>query len=536
MKLLIVDDEEDVRNGIRGMIDWQANGIEVCGEAEDGERALHYASLLQPDILLMDIRMPEMNGLQVAEALKEAGNAAKIILLSGYDDFVFAQQALKFGVSEYLLKPCLPEEILATVLKLKTDIRQEREKRDMYASIQAMFDEQLQHLKESFLLKCLRNELASTEDPKENFDIYKIKLPPRQANVTVVRIDDYGDFVRHALDRDVAFLRLSVRNAAEAFVGSRLRLEVIDDQDDIVLVSHLASEDDESALLEGLSRMQEELKTRLGFTVSVGTGRTYADIGQLHLSYSEAVQAMEARFALGVGCLIRYDELAETASPAPNYPFSEEKQIVHSVKNGNYDGLERQIDAFFAALGPGSPSRDHVARCCMALLLSLYHLCLETRSNPDDIFGKGLASIDELVNATSLQQMKANVLSATEAVSRKINSRKTGHKTIEQAVDYIQTHYANELTLETVSNSVYVNPNYFCLLFKQTMNIKFIDYIHKVRIEKACEGLEAYPYKTYEIAAKVGYANEKYFCQIFKKHTGLTPSQYRERFTAPSSV
>ena len=241
---------------------------------------------------------------------------------------------------------------------------------------------------------------------------------------------------------------------------------------------------------------------------------------------------MEARFARG-GCLVRYEELAgeEPEEAAPNYPFTEEKQILHSVQNGHHAALERQVDAFFEALAPpGPPSRDHAVRCCTALLLSLYHLCLETRSNPDDVFGRGLASIDALLGAATLRQLKDNALHTADEVCRKINSRKSGHKTVEQAVAFIEADFAGELTLDIVANRVYVNPNYFCLLFKQAMGVNFIDYVHKVRIGKACEGLSAYPYKTYEIAAKVGYANEKYFCQIFKKLTGLTPSQYRDRF------
>ncbi|MBM7567576.1 response regulator [Paenibacillus sacheonensis] len=534
MRLLIVDDEEEVRSGIRGMIDWEGNGIEVCGEAEDGVQALAIIREAKPEILLMDIRMPELNGLQVAEAMQREGHASKAILLSGYDDFAFAQQALKFGVSEYLLKPCMPDEILAAVLKTAALIREESEQREKYADLQAMLESQMPFLKERFLLKCLRGELPPAENPREGFALYGITLPAAETAAALVRIDEYGALCGDAKERDIAYWRFSVRSTAERFLGTRLAMEFVDDQDDFALIAHLASGEDEAALAEGLSRMQEALRGQFGFTASVGIGRSYPGIGQLHLSYSEARQAMEARFARGDGCLVKYEELSaeDPGQTVPSYPFTEEKQILHSVKNGNQAALERQVDAFLEALAPppDSPSREHVVRCCMALLLSLYHLCLETRSNPDDVFGRGLASIDALLGVPTLRQLKDNVLETTNEVCRKINSRKSGHKTVEQAVAYIQANFAGELTLETVANQVYVNPNYFCLLFKQSMGVNFIDYVHQIRIGQACEGLAAYPYKTYEIAAKVGYANEKYFCQIFKKLTGLTPSQYRDRY------
>lgn len=527
MKLLIVDDEEDVRNGIRTMIDWEGNGIEVVGEAEDGLQALQAARYWKPDILLMDIRMPEMNGLQVAETLKAEGHEAKSVLLSGYDDFSFARQALKFGVSEYLLKPCLPEDILGAVLKLKTEIRREREHRDLHASIQAMFDAQLPYLKERFLLKCLRGELTAAENIEDGFASYRIAIPPRQACAAIVTIDEYGSFSDRVADGDLAYLQLAVRSAAEASVGSRRPLELVVDQEDLVLVGHLGSATEEAEWLDGLAAMQEELRARFGFTVSVGVGEACEDMRSLHRSYSEATQALEARFALGAGCLIRYRELAESSPAATHYPLSEEKQLVQAVRHGNFDALDKQTDAFFAALHPAS--REHVSRCCTALLLSLYHLVLEKRSNPDDLFPRGLASVGDLLNVPTLRQMKDNVLKTASGVSRKINGRKPGHKTIEQAVAYIRLHYAGELSLETVASRVFVNPNYFCLLFKQETGIGFIDYVHKVRIEKACEHLDGRKYKAYEIAAMVGYANEKYFGQIFKKLTGMTPSQYRER-------
>lgn len=274
IKLLIADDEEEIRKGIRHQIDWLANGVEVCGEAEDGTQTLQSIVEQQPDIVLIDIRMPEMSGLEVAEAIRQRRYNVKSIILSGYDDFSFAQQAMKLGVSEYLLKPCLPSDILSTVLKVTSEIRRDRAEKERQQKLQAKLDESLQLLRQKGFAERLRGE----------------------------------------------------------------------------------------------------------------------------------------------------------ADPAS-------------------DMLQR---------------------------------------------------------------------------------KKNGNKSIDQAIRFIRDNYDKELNLELISSRLFMNANYFCLLFKQHVGVNFIDYVHQVRIEKACEILRAYPYKTYEVAAKVGYTNEKYFCRIFKRLTGMTPTQYRD--------
>jgi two-component system response regulator YesN len=148
--------------------------------------------------------------------------------------------------------------------------------------------------------------------------------------------------------------------------------------------------------------------------------------------------------------------------------------------------------------------------------------------NTDEIFGIGLTAIDDILKVDTLALIKQKIMQISHKILDKIQSRNSGNKIIELSLKYIEENYHKDLNLDTVANSVYINSGYFCILFKKTMGTNFIDYLHKKRIEKACEILTDIHSKSYEVALKVGYSNEKYFYQIFKKHTGMTPTQYKE--------
>lgn len=529
IKLLIADDEEEIRKGIRHQINWKANGVEVCGEAEDGIQTLQTIAEQLPDIVLIDIRMPEMSGLEVAEAVRQQRRDVKFVILSGYDDFSFARQALKLGVSEYLLKPCLPGDILNTVLKLKSEIDGDRAEKERQLALQAQLEESLPLLHDKRIAEWLRGEPSPADELPESLASFAAVRRPGRLTVAIILADENE---QGACESPVASASVgrTVRQAIaqEDLSGLGMRYRAVADGDAVILLATMEAEREETKLLRLLNELQARIRRGEGRTVSVGLGNPCDDAFGLRRSYAEAAQAADSRFIRGTGALIRYAELDAPTTHPPGYPSDDEKRLLAAVKSRQTAQLEPCLNGFFASLRPDAYARERVARCCMALMMSLYHLCLEARTDADDLFGPRLSAVDRMLRLQTLEQMKGVARHVVFAVSERLQGKKSGHKTIEQALRYIHDNYDKELTLEQISGPLFVNANYFCLLFKQRMGINFIDYVHKVRIEAACGHLRAFPYKTYEVASMVGYANEKYFCRIFKRLTGMTPTQYRD--------
>ena len=194
IRLMIVDDEEEIRNGIQNVIQWEANDIIVCGEAANGKEALKLIEELSPDVLLLDIRMPVMGGIELLETIASKNLPVKSIILSGYDDFSYAQNALKLGASDYLLKPCRPEEIIKTVLKVKNIIEDENKKKEAYSHLKAEFNKVLPVLKEKYLAKLLYPGNKPSEKLAEIFELYHINIRIDSVMSIIIRIDDFQIF------------------------------------------------------------------------------------------------------------------------------------------------------------------------------------------------------------------------------------------------------------------------------------------------------------------------------------------------------
>lgn len=524
ISLMIIDDEEEIRMGISRTIEWEANDISICGLAENGKEAIEKIELFHPEIILLDIRMPVVSGLQVLEHIKSHRYPTKSIILSGYDDFSYAQTALKNGASDFLLKPCQPQEILETVLKVKSLVEEEKVQNDILQGIKARFNESLPLLKEIYLTKLIKSDGKQKLNFLENAKLYKIDLTDAGISAAVIKIDDNAAYWEQNSSDDVELFKFAIKNIAGELLSSKLHCEVFQSNDEIIA---LFNDENNGQIFGLLEEVQENIMRYFKFSISIGIGRTCASIDNLGGSYAEALKAIEAAFFAGCNSIIKYEDIKEFNSDDTTYPIHEEIEILSTIKSGKSEELEEKINGFFKGLNKTGFSKDILLKSSLALLMSLYHLCIEKSIETEDIFGNLQLSISSFLKFDSLATVKARLIELSSAICQKLNTKRNFNKIIEQTLKYIDSNFNRDISLESVANVVFITPGYLSLLFKQTMGINFIDYLHKTRIEKACEFMKNLHLKTYEIAYKVGYSDEKYFSQLFKKYTSMTPTQYR---------
>ncbi len=528
LKLLIVDDEAETREGILHSLPWEKHGFIIAGLATNGREALRMIRKSQPDLMLLDIKMPLMDGLEVLAQLEADRSPVKVVILSGYDDFGYCRQALRYGVSDYLLKPCRPKEILDSLLKLRNQIDTAAEQSQQWDFLLYKFQENLPILRENLLRALMRHKLTDSETALTRWNLYQMEVVPQNIGLALVRIDQRYKLT--ASINEFELIKHSLYQQLESITKQPPALQAVISyyHDNLIILWNVDAEPP-GAFSRRLEQLRQSVATQMPITVTVGLGKPAPDLSQLHTAFRSAILALEHGFWKGSNRIIQYQEVT-TDSPIPNRAFEEgENLIVHCIRTNDQERLGPALDSFFKSLSPpGKHSKDYIQKMITALICSVYHVCLERGINTDAIFGPNLAILDELPRFETLQELHGRILSCFKAIITLHPRQKTQWKMVAQAVNYIEEHYREDLNLENVAKVVFVSPGYLSASFKGVLQKNFVDYVTEVRIKKAKELLKDFHLKIYEIALQIGYKDEKYFSQIFKRSTQMTPNQYRD--------
>ncbi|MFC5452853.1 response regulator [Paenibacillus aestuarii] len=309
--LLIVDDERWVRQGLRTTIDWQAEGVEVLGDAEDGEEALAFLDTQVPDIIITDIKMPRMDGLAFIEAVKARQLLCKFIIISGYSEFSYAQKAMRFGVADYVLKPIEETQVLEVVRQCIAQIQRENHEQDEIAQMSARMRESLPLARQQYVETMLLNESASNERNVKLWDQLHFRLDPNHLQVMIMKVYDWGPHAENAKDHYA--LRRAIGNFAKAEFAQVADVSMLTcpldhcGDADLALLHSPASQEIGQAAMETFIKA---CRTYLGIGINVGMSRN-CDITKLHAAFREAVQASEdALYVHERGNRNRFVELA----------------------------------------------------------------------------------------------------------------------------------------------------------------------------------------------------------------------------------
>lgn len=325
LKLLIAEDEETIREGIVNMIDWRSHQIEVIGEAGNGSEALALIEEEAPDLLLTDIRMPRMNGLELIEAAQRKGYGFRTIILSGYNEFSYARQAITLGVADYVLKPCRPEEILKTVLKAKDAIEVQRSQEKELFQWERSWHKNAPLVKSQVLSQWIHHPPVPLERREELITELSMAIVPEGPQIGLVSFD-IEPLSQRAKGQDFVLLRYAALNIISETLGPiyRDRIETFYDGNRLLWIGSGLPGDEQqksyrapATLREEIGRLQDNLEKYLKLSISIAVGSCRPHISEAHLSYKEADQAMESRFLNGRGGVYFYGEAQGAALGAP---------------------------------------------------------------------------------------------------------------------------------------------------------------------------------------------------------------------------
>lgn len=534
-KLIIIDDEYEQVQGIKNFIPWERYDIEICDVAYNGRDGLELIKKHNPDIALIDIQMPFINGLTLIEEANKLNRNIQMIIMSGHDDFDYARKALQLKANNYLLKPCSAEEILQAVLRAKNICVEENNKKQMIQKYQSAFDEYLTMFKERLLISLLENKLRNPSTFFNDMKSYKINLSDATCCTAIFRLEEKDTLYTRITNEE--FDCLIIKFSEELKKAGRYDYPfelIIKDGDLIMITTH---DPFDFKYFTGLIRqVHNGLYDTFEYPVAVGIGQTVSSPLLAYRSYSQALAALENSYFLGGDKVAVYDDKIFEESFHFLYPFEEEKKLLQAIESGDSSQIQASVNNFFTNFDRYPINNNLIKKIGISLLNHIMMFCSEKNIDTVELQQLIFNSFDDIIKARSYDVLKSKIMKITEDIMKQIGVQAPINKYIQLALNYIHNNYSRDISLKTVADELSISTGYLSFLFKQEMKTNFIEYLNNYRIIAAKELLEDVRLKSYEIAYQIGFQDEKYFFKLFKRYTGLTPSQYRDSLSAFDSV
>lgn len=531
-KIMLVDDEEEVRTSIIKQVDWEKLGFRVVSDAENGEDALEKIDIYEPDVIMTDIRMPYMDGLSLIEKVHSKYPTVKFLIFSGFDDFEYAKEAIRLGVSEYILKPINSEELSEIFNKIKKNLDLEIENRRDIARLRENYKTNLPIIKNQFLINLLNSKLSKAEIDLRLKE-YEIDLNEAlKYQAACVDIEYEKMLIDPKLGLQKELVALSVMNLLKDKIEEYYRVSVFNSlvDDRILIIIAIDEKNKNIDLIDLLRAICKESIRALGVSISLGLGDKKNDILELSLSYQESLEAIGYKQIVGIGEAIYIKDVEPHSLGTLYFDEKEDEEFSSSIKFGPIEKINTQIDNILYKL---ENSKVHFRQkqayafsviTVIIRLMQQYEISLVKFDSGDsgyiDVINK-LQNFEEFI--VWLRDICIRLYTSMQE-KRESNSKQV----IAEAKMYIMENYdKEELSVDTVCKKLHLSTAYFSTLFKKEVGQTCIAYITDFRLKKAVELLNTTDDKTYMIANKVGYAEQNYFSYVFKKKYGVSPSKYR---------
>lgn len=526
-KIIIVDDEKNIRDRLAHFFPWTDVGFEVVGTAENGVEALELIKQKRPHVVLTDVLMPEMTGLELAKELNNFSPNIKIIILSAYDDFKYAQEAIRFGVKGYLLKPLMKNDFFNTFSKLAEEIREDEEEKE----VKEVKD--VNRFEELMLLDLIKGENLS-----EYVDYWDKQI--QNFRVAIFSFDRlFKEESTFSIRQKITELAVGFWNRYQGsilFYGNSLIVLVVDPN--LVL---------NRKLMPKINLFIEVLKDHLGILLMdhknlvVGVGNSIDSYQEIARSYNEAVYAYSYKYFNEYETIIFYEDLpvlhdnrdqGKVQNSMLDHMNPIETLLMESMKMGEVLPVTALVNQFFEPYKQvsGLPIKEikEIRSACSELVIILMFRLKEK--------GLPLTSIDQrhvigrIYEIDSLKELKRWLMQMLETISFDLinKDKKDFNSYVLMAKEYVKEHYKERITLEDISNRLFLHQAYFSSIFKKETGQNFIDYVNKVRVDQAVVMLRNTDHKIKMISDMVGFQSHSYFNKVFKNEIGVTPAVFRK--------
>lgn len=530
-RIILVDDEPLILAGIASLITWEDHDCTIVGKATNGPAAYEMILEQKPDIVITDIRMPVMNGLELVEKCKKSGCTFAFIVLTNLEEFSLAKQALALGASDYLVKIDLNVDALLVSLNRAKDACDLLVKRSRHK----LYDDLLKHNSQDVLKQYLSSLLLSSSSeaeavPEELAGQFKnpfiILCSMRSDNTSFAPEEDAYDF------RQIQQQILDIIGGitSRAFAGQVL----LSYTSNICLIAACLRPGDEfkKAVDSFCGKCTTALKTYFELTAVYGISRPAESMEQLPNALSDAKTALNYYYYDSSSPIVYYTGQTLRKSNARNFNINFlKKDLSASIAQNDSEKLSSIFRQIIELFEEGTPGKEHATSACINIYTYLYSFFENEDNSYQDIFPYTINIADQLSKFHSLSDILEWLQSFCDKLCRLLDDRKNtrSDKLVEQAKRYVQTHYTEKLTLTDIADALNISYGHLSNTFKKFTGTTLSDYIASVKIEHAKELIDEHRYLMYEISDKLGFDNAYYFSKVFKKITGISPREYENR-------
>lgn len=533
-KLLIADDEHWIRMGLKDAIDWKSCGVSEVWEAEDGGDALEKIQQVEPDVVIADIRMPDIDGLELCSILKEKYPKIKVIIISGYKDFEYARKAIVLGVYNYILKPLDEKCVMETVMKCIQDIENEKRESAEKEAIKTQLVESLPLMKQEFISGIFRNGTVDDEQTISRLMALGVSIGSPCYLIFIAELDNWSKIKGNL--GVIAFngLKNKLRDCVESWIERTGKgLCTWFDGDMLYCSVGIDFERYPMKAVESINDICRSFYNDTGYTATVCVSLPCYSLNHWPAAAKQAEACRKRKFFIGKGQVIHYEPWIQK-NPAYKYNVENEKYILNCIKIGEKALLQDFLDSLKLELMSNqfSVSDDDARSIYHGMVEYVYRGVCEDLNQENYEFSDRILSLTRrLREVETLNEIHDIVQAEFLELANRLNELRGGgkRKIIQQVIDYTNRLYNEKITLSTAAEYVYLNSSYLSKLFYEEVGENFTRYLMKIRIKKAKELLADPRIRIYEAGEKVGYSDVKYFVKIFKDMEGITPADYRER-------
>ena len=510
--ILVADDEAIIREGIKVLFDYEALGFTICSEAATGDETLEKIHFLQPDVVLMDIRMPGMTGLEVIKAAREQGYEGKVIIISSYSDFKYAQEAIRHGVQYYITKPIDEDELENILHEFKETFDREALAKDASAHYR-------KKARASILKDILLGEAdlshVNLSDMRLSAEVYQVVAYEKYSDLTYPEPEDFSSLLRLSNQNDKSYDQITLQNNAILLLKGTNALQKFED------------------LLHRFQHEHSPQPRALLDSFFVAYGRPVHSLEEVPVSYQEALQMKSRRFfceqdqhTLGYPALPDLESTQPVLSKELLDTYS--RKLLNYIQTFNRNMMAQTLKELQVQLCHASDSIDAIK-----LFITDLHLQIKEQMNrlyPENTipFYTNAQLIRAIDQTRYLYELIRFLAQRFEVMMSAIGTS-SRDSVLEDILHYIAHNYAENITLENIAPLFGYNHSYLGKIFTKKMGQSFNSYVDHVRIERAKELLIRDNAKVYAIAERVGYKNVDYFHIKFKKYVGQSPAEFRKK-------
>ncbi len=530
-RLMLVDDEPEIREGLLEIIPWEQEGFSVVGCAENGLEALLMVQTAAPDLVVTDIRMPFMDGLEMARRMRQLLPTVQFVVISGYDEFDYARQAIQIQMKDYVLKPISSEEFLQVLRRVKRHMDDEYALRSNVKTLKEHFKSSLPILRE-LLLTSLLNGGVSSKDALQSAERYDLALHSPRYAVALMRISSITPGkTDQDLIRDPELLHFAVMNIVDEVLHNTLACHVFHYNGLIAVLFLLEDEVIKpfSHVMDALHTARQTVQRFLDCMVAIGVSNPCWQLQQLHHASQQAASALDQSALMEEGQVLSIADVEPGSTSQLTADEITLRALSNSIKLCSTEDAQEIIRQLMEKARTSKAAFRDYQVFLMEVFLAIVRTGRDMEVEWQD--PKDKLSLESILQSRDLDHAENMLCALCRRLTGSIRDTRleSGKLLIQNAVDYItERFHMSDMSLEKICHHLHISTAYFSTLFKRETKKTFHQYLTELRMDKAMTLLTGSDLKTADIAMQVGLGDPSYFSYSFKKHFGISPSQARK--------